>query len=73
MHHRGHLGIVGDADRPDGITFTNRHGLAITTSGAKPTPPEAPPPPPSGQYRHPVGEPLDHWSIYFAPPKHPAA
>jgi hypothetical protein len=73
MHHRGDLGIVGDADRPDGVTFPNRHGLVITPSGARPTPPGAPPPPPNGRYRHPGGERLDSRFVHFSLPPTPAA
>lgn len=68
MHHRGHLGITGNADADDGITFTNRHGKPIGSTGAKPEPPGAAPPPPRSGYRHPVGERLDRKWLYFNPP-----
>ena len=71
MHHRGELGITGDADDPDGVTFTNRYGLVISASGAKPKPPGAPPRPPSGRYRHPLGERLESRWIEFTPPPTP--
>ena len=48
MHHRGELGVVGNADNPDGITFTNRHGRVIGTTGARPSPPGHRHPPPPG-------------------------
>ncbi len=68
MHHRGELGIVGNADIDGGVTFTNRHGRVIGTTGARPQPPGALPPAPTGVYEHPLGERLDsHW-LYFNPP-----
>jgi hypothetical protein len=39
MHHRGELGIHGNADTPDSVTFTNRHGRPIGSTGARPQPP----------------------------------
>jgi hypothetical protein len=68
MHHRGELGITGNADQADGITFTNRHGRVIATTGARPQPPGAPPTAPTGVYAHPVGERLDQRWLYFNPP-----
>jgi hypothetical protein len=59
LHHRGLLGITGDPNVPDGVTFTNRHGRPIAQSGAKPIPPPGPPPPPIGSYRHPTGDRFD--------------
>ena len=68
MHHRGELGITGNADATDGITFTNRHGRVIGTTGARPQPPGAPPTTPTGVYEHPLGERLDPQWLYFNPP-----
>ena len=68
MHHRRELGIHGNADIADGISFTNRHGRPIGSTGARPQPPGAPPPTPSGVYAHPVGERLDDRWLYFNPP-----
>jgi hypothetical protein len=68
MHHRGELGIAGNADTPDGVQFTNRHGRPLGTTGAKPEPPGAPPPAPAGAYQHPLGERLDSRWLYFNPP-----
>lgn len=48
MHHRGELGVTGNADDPAGITFTNRHGRVINTTGARPQPPGRLHPPPPG-------------------------
>ena len=67
LHHHGRLGISGDADRPDGLTFTTAIGIPL--SGA---PPPTPPAdgrcrPPSHQWTHPTGERLHtHW-IHFQP------
>ena len=68
MHHRGELGITGNADQADGVTFTNRHGRVIGTTGARPEPPGAPPTAPAGVYEHPLGERLDPRWLYFNPP-----
>ena len=68
LHHRGKLGITGNADTPDGITFTNATGTPITESGARPKRPTAPPPAPLKPYHHPLGERCDHRYIYFRPP-----
>jgi len=37
--HQGGLGITGDADHPNGVKFTNRHGQPIRASGTRPKPP----------------------------------
>jgi hypothetical protein len=66
MHHRGELGITGNADHPDGLTFTDRHGRALA-SGPRPRPPTGPPAP-AGRYRHPLGERLQTKWITFNPP-----
>ncbi|MCA1657572.1 MAG: HNH endonuclease, partial [Actinobacteria bacterium] len=50
LHHRGHLGIAGDADEADGITFTDARGRPLPPS-AKPMPPTASPP--TGNWVHP--------------------
>jgi hypothetical protein len=72
LHHRGRLGICGNADAPDGVIFTNAHGRPIAQTGAEPIPPSGPPPPPTGTYRHPSGERLDtRWFEFHRSP--PAA
>ena len=68
LHHRGELGIAGNADEPGGMRFTHRHGRPIDRSGARPTPPGAPPPTPRGVYRHPVGERLAQRWVFFSLP-----
>ena len=69
LHHRGKLGIAGNADVPGGVTFTNAAGNPIAQTGTRPEPPEAPPPRPAGTYRHPLGERLDTSYVYFNPPR----
>ena len=67
LHHKGILGIAGNAD--DGtVVFTDRDGNLLKPSGARPEPPGAPPPPPDGTYQHPLGERLDYEWLYFNPP-----
>jgi hypothetical protein len=67
LHHKGSLGIAGNAD--DGtVVFTDHNGNLLRPSGARPEPPGAPPPPPDGTYQHPLGERLDYEWLYFNPP-----
>jgi hypothetical protein len=66
LHHRGGLGIEGDADEPDGVTFTDDRGRRLDPCG-HPVPPGDVPPPP-GNWVPPSGEPLDPWAIYFNEP-----
>ncbi len=70
QHHRGQLGISGDADDPDGITFTDARGRPLPPSG-KPMPPTASPP--TGNWVHPTGERLDDDCVVFSPPPGTAA
>ncbi len=65
LHHQGKLGIEGDADTKNGITFTDADGRDLAESGARPKPPGAPPPPIEGTYQHPIGGRLDTRSLYF--------
>jgi hypothetical protein len=67
MHHRGEVGISGNADKGT-VAFTDRNGDPLRLSGAKPKPPGAPPPPPPGRYAHPLGERLDTQYLYFREP-----
>jgi len=52
------LGIIGDADRDDGITFTDHLGRPIGRCG-QPLIPDRSPPKPPGTYDHPTGERMD--------------
>ena len=65
------LGISGDADDPDGLTFTDAHGRVIDPA-ARP----APSPPAHHQhhgdpYEHPLGERLQRWALLFPDPPRP--
>ena len=74
LHHRGQLGISGDADQPDGLTFTDAHGNVIDPA-TRPIKPTGPPPRvPTKPYEHPLGERLQRWAILFPdpPPDHAA-
>jgi len=66
LHHRGRLGIEGDADEPDGMVFTDDRGRRLDACG-HPVPPGTTTPPP-GNWIPPTGEPLDPWAIYFNEP-----
>lgn len=65
LHHRGGLGITGNADDPDGVVFTDERGRPLAASG-RPVPPGDPPWPP-GNWIHPTGERFDpSWSwVHF--------
>jgi hypothetical protein len=65
LHHQGRLGIVGDADLDDGVTFTDANGNSISRFRARPEPPGAPPPPTQGTWHHPCGERLDTRWLHF--------
>ncbi len=65
LHHRGQLGISGDADEPDGINFTDSRGRPLAPSGT-PIPPTEPAP--TGDWTHPTGERLDDNCVVFSPP-----
>jgi hypothetical protein len=68
LHHKGHLGITGNAEEPDGLTFTNRHGRTITPNQLI-RPPTGPPPPPTSTYHHPTGERFHtRWMTWDPPP-----
>ena len=67
LHHQGRLGITGDADDPDGLTFTDARGDVIDPA-ARPTVPTRPPPRPKVPYEHPLGERMQHWSIMYPDP-----
>ena len=70
-HHRGRLGITGNADDPDGLTFTDARGRVIDPA-TRPSEPTRPPPDPKVPYEHPLGERLDGRAImYRDPPPEP--
>jgi hypothetical protein len=65
LHHRGLLGISGDADDPDGLSFVDSRGRRLTGSG-RPAPPEALTL--TATYTHLTGERLDPACVWFRPP-----
>jgi hypothetical protein len=68
LHHQGKLGISGNADDPDGLTFTDGHGRMIDPA-TRPIKPTGPPPGgPVKPYEHPLGERLQRWAILFPDP-----
>jgi hypothetical protein len=69
-HHHGHLTISGDADQPDGLTFTDHNGKPIDPA-ARPIKPTKPPPAPAKPYKHPLGERLYKRDLLFADPPVP--
>jgi hypothetical protein len=66
-HHRGALGIVGNADQPDGLVFPDADGRILDHHG-RPKLPTGPPPEPDGRYEHPTGERMDGRWIDWAHP-----
>ncbi len=72
LHHQGQLGIAGNADEPDGLTFTDRDGRVLDPA-AHPIVPTGPPPAPAKPYEHPIGERLQHWAVVYPDPPPPAA
>lgn len=72
QHHRGLLGITGNADLPaeasEGVVFTDRSGRRILPSGATPIAPMGPTPPSPRPYRHPLGERLRTDTLHFTQP-----
>jgi len=65
QHHRGELGIEGDADDPDGITFTDARGRPLAPAGTPIAPTE---PAPRGNWVHPTGERMDDECVVFRDP-----
>lgn len=73
MHHKGHLGISGNADDPDGVVFTDQNGRSMNgvARARPPTPADMPTVQP---YACPLGERLPADCVYFTPgPKPPPA
>lgn len=67
-HHRGLLGITGNADAPagspDALRFTNQYGVEIHATGSV-RPPTLEDFPLVAPYRHPIGERLDRGAVHF--------
>ncbi len=72
QHHVGKFGIAGDADQPDGLSFTDQHGRPIDPA-ARPRPPSGPPLEPVQPYQHPLGERADWRWLHFPDPPPRAA
>jgi hypothetical protein len=71
-HHKGHFSVEGNADDPDGITFTV-DGKPLARPAPRPPDAAPPPSPPPGYvYQHPTGEQLDMWCVAFTPPRQAA-
>jgi prepilin-type processing-associated H-X9-DG protein len=72
LHHQGELGITGNADDPDGLTFTDAAGNVIDPATRPCKPIGSPPGGPVRPYEHPLGERLQRWAILFPdpPPDH---
>ena len=68
----GELGITGDANTPDGLRFTNRHGLELT-GASRARPPTASDVPDVAPYPGPTGERLDPTAVHFSRRRPPAA
>ena len=67
--HHGNLHISGNADKPNGLTFTNRHDNIIDYRTPIPATPTEPCPTPKQPYTHPLGEQLDHSNVWVHPSK----
>jgi hypothetical protein len=67
LHHRGGLGISGDADDPDGVVFADERGRPLAACG-RPVPP-GDRPWPTGSWVHPTGERYDAAWVYFDEPE----
>ncbi|MGA9275328.1 HNH endonuclease [Ilumatobacter sp.] len=74
MHHKHRLGINGNPDQPDTMTFTNARGHPIRASGAHPHPPDATttnPPRLRKPTRREARQPLGHLHRPHHPPPPP--
>jgi hypothetical protein len=67
--HRGDLLVHGNADEPDGLTFSDRDGNVIEYRTPVPATPAEPCPAPERRYIHPLGEELDHSNVWVRPSK----
>jgi hypothetical protein len=70
-HHRGEIGIAGNADEFDGVEFTDHTGARIPGSG-RPAPPGAPLPDPPTRYDAPLNGRID-WNWIGLGWVHPTA
>lgn len=66
LHHRGKLGIEGNADEPDGVVFTDDRGRVLGNCGRATPPGDTPLP--RGDWVPPSGERLDPFAISFNEP-----
>lgn len=62
-HHRGLLGITGNADDPHGVVFTNSRGRPLAPCGRPRRPTEL-----VSAWVHPTGERFDPKWVHFHPP-----
>jgi hypothetical protein len=69
LHHKGLLGITGNADVDGGVTFTNRHGRPVGATA--PRPPTAGDMPEVPAYQGPTGERLQTTWVTFQRTPHP--
>jgi HNH endonuclease len=69
-HHKGEFEITGNADEPDGLTFTDGLGNVIDPA-ARPIKPTGPPPAPAKPYEHPIGGRLYKRELIFRDPPVP--
>ncbi|MCU1503166.1 MAG: hypothetical protein JWM12_2520 [Ilumatobacteraceae bacterium] len=68
-HHRGEFAVTGDANRADGLTFSDRRGQVIHGCATPQPPGDRPPPRPANTYAHPTGERLQlRWLSFTGPP-----
>ena len=67
--HRGELHVDGNADEPDGLKFTDRHGNPIEYRTPVPAPPAGPTPTPIARYRHPLGDRMGTDDVWVNPSK----
>ncbi len=62
LHHRGGLGIAGNADDPEGMVFTDPRDRRLTGAGRPAPPGELAI---AGTWAHPSGERLDPRWVHF--------
>ncbi len=65
LHHQGLLGIVGKADDPDGVVFTDRYGNHLH-GATRARPPKTTDMPDVDPYTGPTGERLDRTAVHFS-------